>query len=96
MRRALLIMAAFATTTACQTSEERLIAAAANEEANAELLANCELAGATLTNRGNNYRLALPPAIYAARAQAPHAGRIACLTHWAREHSVPLTVVEAR
>lgn len=81
---------------ACATSEERLISAAANEEANAELLTNCELTEATLTSTRTRYRLALPPALYAAREQAPTAGRIACMTHWAREHRVTLTIVEAR
>ncbi|HTU12606.1 MAG TPA: hypothetical protein VMG08_17075 [Allosphingosinicella sp.] len=81
---------------ACETTEERLINDAANEEANAELLTNCELTGATLTNSRLRYRLALPPALYATRNQAPTAGRIACMNHWAREHGVTLTIVEAR
>jgi hypothetical protein len=81
---------------ACETTEERLIAAAADEEANAELLANCELTGATLTSARTRYRLALPPALYAAREQDPTARRIACMTHWADEHGVTLTIVEAR
>jgi len=81
---------------ACETTEERLIRGAAEEEANAELLVNCELTGATLTGSPRRYRLALPTAAYAARDQAPIAGRIACMTHWAREHGVTLTIVEAR
>lgn len=80
----------------CQTTEERLIGLAATEEANAELLTNCELTEATLTSSRTRYRLALPPALYAAREQAPTAGRIACMNQWAREHGVTLTVVEAR
>ena len=97
MSRALPAVAALALTLgACETTEERLIRAAADEEADAELLANCELTGATLSNSGNRYRLALPSAVYAVREQAPTDRRIACVAHWAREHGVTLNIVEAR
>ena len=92
----LLLLVALVALCACQTTEERLIGEAAAEEANAELLTNCELTGVTLTSTRSRYRLALPPEMYAAREQAPTAGRIACMTHWAREHGVTLAIVEAR
>jgi len=96
VRLPLFLVGLLGTLAGCATTEERLIAAAANEEANLELLTNCELTGATLTNSRTRYRLALPPALYAARDQAPTAGRIACMTFWAREHGVTLTIVEDR
>lgn len=80
----------------CETTEERLARGADFEEANAELLANCELTGAVISRSGSHYRLALPPAVYAARDQAPTAGRIACISLWARERDLTLTVAEAR
>jgi hypothetical protein len=81
---------------ACETTEERLIAGAAEEEANAERLADCQLTGATLSSSGNRYRLALPREIYAVRDQAPTAGRLACMSRWAQDHGVTLTIAEAR
>jgi hypothetical protein len=57
---------------------------------------NCRLHGATLTRLPDGWRLGLPSATYAARESQPAAGRIACVTHWARGRGLALTIVEAR
>ena len=57
---------------------------------------NCELPEARLNRAGRGYALALPTATYAARDRAPGHGRIACVTHWADERGLTLTLVEAR
>ncbi|HEY5712320.1 MAG TPA: hypothetical protein VIT38_10525 [Allosphingosinicella sp.] len=90
------VLAAALLLAGCATTEERLARGADAEEANAELLANCELTGAAISSSGNNYHLALPPAVYATRDQAPTAGRIACISLWARERDLTLNIVEAR
>lgn len=62
-----------------------------------EILRNCALAGARLMReqQRESYALILPAEILAARDDAPVEGRIACVTHWARERGLVLTAAEA-
>jgi outer membrane murein-binding lipoprotein Lpp len=61
------------------------------------VLRNCELPEARLRRgwEGRGYELSLPAEIYAVRDRAPTARRIACLTLWARERGIALTLPEA-
>jgi hypothetical protein len=61
-----------------------------------EVRTNCRLPGTTLTRHPTGWRLALPPETYAARNSQPAAGRIACVTDWARGRGLTLTIAEAR
>jgi hypothetical protein len=61
-----------------------------------EVRTNCRLPGAALTRYGTGWRLTLPSAIYAARNSQPTAGRIACVTTWARGRGLTLAIAEAR
>ena len=66
------------------------------EEEFPEVRTNCRLPGAGLTRYRTGWRLSLPPEIYAARRSQPTAGRIACVTSWARGRGLALAIAEAR
>jgi hypothetical protein len=66
------------------------------EEEFPEVRTNCRLPGAALTRYGSGWRLSLPPQVYAARKSESVAIPIACVTGWARERGLALTVAEVR
>lgn len=57
---------------------------------------DCGLPGAALTRHDTGWRLGLPPEIFAARQRQPTAGRIACVTNWARGRGLNLEISGAR
>jgi hypothetical protein len=61
-----------------------------------EVRTNCQLPGAALSRQSRAWRLSLPSEIYAARGSQPTAGRIACVTDWARERGLTLVIEQAR
>jgi hypothetical protein len=70
---------------------------AAIAEALPGALRNCELAGARLMREQEreSYALNLPADIHAVHGGTPVEGRIACLTRWARERGLVLTIAES-
>jgi hypothetical protein len=58
---------------------------------------NCQLPGANLSWAANgSATLNLPADVSAARDRPPASTRIACITHWAHERGLRLTVADAR
>ena len=66
------------------------------EEECPEVRTNCRLPDAALTRYGTGWHLILPSEIYAARKSQSVAGRIACVTNWARGRGLTLAIADAR